>query len=129
VKGINYQLADRNKTLNSRRGKMKVRHDLGVTVNTDANKNRTIRFHINHEYPETKEEGVQELISSTKVMFDELTYMLGCIHYLKAPFLRPNSKKNWYDALLKLVDDMDEIQKMLPKHPSQKPVDEDDIPF
>ena len=108
---------------------MTVRRDLGVTVNTDANKNRTIRFHINHEYPETKEEGVQELISSTKVMFDELTYMLGCIHYLKAPVLRPNSKKNWYDALLKLVDDMDEIQKMLPKHPSQKPVDEDDIPF
>jgi hypothetical protein len=44
---------------------MTVRRDLGVTVNTDANKNRTIRFHTNHEYPETKEEGVQELISST----------------------------------------------------------------
>jgi hypothetical protein len=55
--------------------------------------------------------------------------MLGCINLLKAPLLRPNTKTNWYDSLLKLVDDMDEIQKMLPKQPSQQPISEDDIPF
>ena len=108
---------------------MKVRQNTSVTVNTDANKNRTVSIHINCKYPETRDEGVQELRSSNQVIIDELTYMLGCIHYLKAPLLRPNSKKKWFDSLLKLVDDMDEIQKMLPKQPSQQPISEDDIPF
>jgi len=108
---------------------MKKRQDLSVTVNTDANKNRTVNIHTNCEYPETKEEGAQELISSTKVVIDELTYMLGCVKYLKAPLLRPNSKKKWFDSILKIVDNMDEIQELLSVYPSQKPVTEDDIPF
>jgi hypothetical protein len=108
---------------------MKLQKDWCFTVYSDKNNFRTGYLHVNCEYPETKEEGVQELISSYQVIIDELKYMLGCVHYLKAPFLRPNSKKKWFDSLLKLVDDMDEIQKMLPKQPSQQPIDEDDIPF
>jgi hypothetical protein len=108
---------------------MKVRQRKCFTVYRGANKYRDVYIPFNTEYPETKKEGVQELRSSYQVIIDELHYMLGCINLLKAPLLRPNTKTNWYDSLLKLVDDMDEIQKMLPKQPSQQPISEDDIPF
>jgi len=109
---------------------MKVRPStFSITVHSEKNNFRVVWIPTDCEYPETKEEGVQELISSTQVIISELLYMIGCISFLKAPFLRPNSKGKWFDALLKLVDDMDEIQKMLPKQPSQKPISEDDIPF
>lgn len=52
---------------------MKVRHDMTVTVNTDANKNRTVFIPCDCEYPVTKKEGVEELRSSTQVIICELT--------------------------------------------------------
>lgn len=108
---------------------MKLRQESNITVNTDVNKQRTVNIHNNCKYPETKEEGIYELGSSHEVIIKELLYMIGCVYYLKAPFLQPIPKKKWFDAILKIVDDMDEIQKMLSVYPSNNPITEDDIPF
>ena len=104
------------------------RQAFGFTVHSDKNNYKMLWSPTDCEYPETKEEGVQVLISSTIVIIKELHYMLGCIYCLKAPLLRPNSKKKWFDVILKIVDDMDEIRKMLRIHPSQEKQDPS-IPF
>ena len=98
---------------------MKERQDLTFTVNTDANKNRKIYIYFDAEYPETKEEGIEKIRSSTGVISEELLYMIGCIHSLKASFLRPNSKKKWFDSILEIMDNMNEIQELLSVHPYQ----------
>ena len=107
---------------------MKKRQHSSFTVNTDTNKNRTIFIDSGCEYPETKDEGLQELRSSTKVISKELLYMLGCIHYFKASFLQPDSKKKWFDSILEVMDNIDEIEELLSEYP-YPPVNEDDMPF
>lgn len=113
---------------------MKEKQDLTFTINTDANKNRNVYIHFDAEYPETKEEGIEKLRSSTWKISEELLYMLGCVRYLKASFLRPDSKKKWFDSILKVMDNIDEIQKLLSVHPYPEPdpypaVDESAILF
>lgn len=107
---------------------MKLQKDWCFTVYSDKNNFRTGYIHKDCEYPETKEEGVQELCSSYQVIIDELVYKLGCVHYLRAPLLRPNSKRKWFDSILEVMDNMDEIYNLLRKH-LPKPIDAPKIPW
>jgi hypothetical protein len=91
-------------------------------INVPYNKSKIAEFPLpnNRKYPETKEEVKKALIKSVKTIEVELRYVIGILHFAKAPMLKPFKKSSWYEDLIPLYFKFLNLFIYLGIHPVQQ---------